>query len=196
MIRIHRAWRVEHAGQRLPGHARTAAADHTRPGIPATLQLVRSAVAPGRRRPAAAKQLDEIRHVANPRATVSIDAVTVSALRALDLYAQRSRPSVGPASLQKSCSERVWWAREELNLRPLPCQQTTGNRCARSRSPRSRATVEGEVTKEKAGYWTRRSAFAQVRCGSNIQLLPYSLVSALFRSPVEAPSARRPRAWD
>jgi hypothetical protein len=41
-------------------------------------------------------------------------------------------------------SDRVWWAREELNLRPLPCQQNTGNRCARSRSPRSPATVDPE----------------------------------------------------
>jgi hypothetical protein len=27
-------------------------------------------------------------------------------------------------------SGRVWWAREELNLRPLPCQQNARNRCA------------------------------------------------------------------
>jgi hypothetical protein len=33
-------------------------------------------------------------------------------------------------------------------------------------------------TKEKAGYWTRRRAFAQVRRGQNIQLLPFSLVTA------------------
>jgi hypothetical protein len=32
------------------------------------------------------------------------------------------------------------------------------------------------VTKEKAGCWTRRRAFAQVRQGPNIQLLPYPLV--------------------
>ncbi len=32
-------------------------------------------------------------------------------------------------------------------------------------------------TKKKAGCWTRRRAFAQVRQGSNIQLLPYSLVT-------------------
>jgi hypothetical protein len=38
----------------------------------------------------------------------------------------------------------AWWAREELNLRPLPCQQNGGNRCARSRSPRSLPTVEAE----------------------------------------------------
>jgi len=32
-------------------------------------------------------------------------------------------------------------------------------------------------TKEKAGYWTRRSAFVQVKQGPNIQLLPYPLVA-------------------
>jgi hypothetical protein len=34
-----------------------------------------------------------------------------------------------------------------------------------------------ETTKEKPGCWTRRRAFEQVRDGSNIQLLPYSLVT-------------------
>ena len=33
------------------------------------------------------------------------------------------------------------------------------------------------VTKENPGCWTRRRAFAQVRHGSNIQLLPYALVN-------------------
>jgi hypothetical protein len=33
------------------------------------------------------------------------------------------------------------------------------------------------VTKENTEHWTRRRAFAQVRYRSNIQLLPYSLVS-------------------
>jgi hypothetical protein len=33
--------------------------------------------------------------------------------------------------------------------------------------------------KEKAGCWTRRGAFAQVRQGPNIQLLPYPLVSGI-----------------
>jgi hypothetical protein len=36
--------------------------------------------------------------------------------------------------------------------------------------------VACELPKEKAGCWTRRRAFAQVRWGSNIQLLPYPLV--------------------
>jgi hypothetical protein len=31
------------------------------------------------------------------------------------------------------------------------------------------------VTKEKARCWTRRRTFAQVRRGSNIQLLPFLL---------------------
>jgi len=33
------------------------------------------------------------------------------------------------------------------------------------------------TTKEKAGCWTGRRVFAQVRQGSNIQLLPFSLVT-------------------
>jgi hypothetical protein len=36
------------------------------------------------------------------------------------------------------------------------------------------------VTKENTEHWTRRRAFAQVRHRSNIQLLPYSLVSGLL----------------
>jgi hypothetical protein len=32
------------------------------------------------------------------------------------------RPIKGRDDLQMRCSTRVWWAREELNLRPLPCQ--------------------------------------------------------------------------
>jgi hypothetical protein len=32
----------------------------------------------------------------------------------------------GPSDCAKPCSRRIWWAREELNLRSLPCQQTTG----------------------------------------------------------------------
>jgi hypothetical protein len=35
-----------------------------------------------------------------------------------------------------------------------------------------------ELPKEKSGYWTRRSAFVQVKQGPNIQLLPYPLVTA------------------
>jgi hypothetical protein len=34
------------------------------------------------------------------------------------------------------------------------------------------------LTKAKAGCWTRWRAFAQVRQGSNIQLLPFPLVAA------------------
>ena len=37
------------------------------------------------------------------------------------------------------------WAREELNLRPLPCQLTRAYRCANRRFPRSRSTVDGKV---------------------------------------------------
>jgi hypothetical protein len=42
--------------------------------------------------------------------------------RPLDSLHPPIRLSMGTGSLQKPCSRRVWWAREELNLRPLPCQ--------------------------------------------------------------------------
>ena len=54
------------------------------------------------------------------------------------------RPSTARRDLPKPCSGTVWWAREELNLRPLPCQQNTGNRCAKRRLCRSPPTVEVE----------------------------------------------------
>jgi hypothetical protein len=44
----------------------------------------------------------------------------------------------------EACSGGVLWAREELNLRPLPCQQNGGKRCARNRSPRSPPTVDAK----------------------------------------------------
>jgi hypothetical protein len=43
--------------------------------------------------------------------------------------------------------------------------------------PRTTHALPSATTKEKAGYWTRRRAFAQVRRGQNIQLLPFSLVT-------------------
>jgi hypothetical protein len=55
-----------------------------------------------------------------------------------------------------------------------------GDRCATRRCCRSHPTVEAEVAKTKAGCWTRWRAFAQVRQGSNIQLLPFPLVSAVL----------------
>jgi hypothetical protein len=48
------------------------------------------------------------------------------------------------------------------------------------------------ITKEKPGCWTRRRAFTQVRRGSNIQLLSYSLVSALLFGQRESRGAERP----
>ena len=51
----------------------------------------------------------------------------------------------GSLEQQMCWSGPIWWAREELNLRPLPCQQNTGNRCAGGRFPRSRSTVGAEV---------------------------------------------------
>jgi hypothetical protein len=40
-------------------------------------------------------------------------------------------------------------------------------------------TPKSLLPKKKAGYWTRQRAFVQVRHGSNIQLLPFSLVISL-----------------
>jgi hypothetical protein len=65
----------------------------------------------------------------------------------------------------KPWSERVRWAREELNLRPLPCQQTTGNRCARRRSCRSAVTVGIEVKRSPGVQLTAlfaRAGYAQL----------------------------------
>ena len=55
-------------------------------------------------------------------------------------------PSIGGAKRSaEALLKRVWWAREELNLRPLPYQQTAGMRCANRRRRRSPSTVDGEV---------------------------------------------------
>jgi hypothetical protein len=73
-------------------------------------------------------------------------------------------------------------------LAPLPCGGSFF---------RSRMTIDGEVTKEKPGFWTRRMAFEQVRHGSNIQLLSFSLVYGLsphsraFSNAVPAPVSPR-----
>jgi hypothetical protein len=42
-------------------------------------------------------------------------------------------------------SRLVWWACQDLNLRPHPYQLNAGNRCAKRRSRRWRSTVEAEV---------------------------------------------------
>jgi hypothetical protein len=49
------------------------------------------------------------------------------------------------ADQRKRWPDPVWWTRQGLHLRPLPCQQTTGNRCANRRSCRSRPTAGVEV---------------------------------------------------
>jgi hypothetical protein len=55
-------------------------------------------------------------------------------------------------SNQRFCwSEAVWWAWEDLNLRPHPYQQSRAYRCATLRFCRSRATVRGEVMRCSKG---------------------------------------------
>jgi hypothetical protein len=39
------------------------------------------------------------------------------------------------------------------------------------------------VTKKKPGFWTRQMAFEQVRSGSNIHLLSFSLVCVTLAAP-------------
>jgi hypothetical protein len=51
---------------------------------------------------------------------------------------------------------------------------------------------EKRLTKEKAGCWTLRKAFEQVRRSSNIQLLSYSLVAgAIYDRPGRSKRWRR-----
>jgi hypothetical protein len=45
----------------------------------------------------------------------------------------------------------------------------------------TRGLARGVHTKEEPGFWTRRRAFVQVKRGSNIQLLSFSLVTDLTR---------------
>ena len=101
----------------------------------------------------------------------------------------------------KSWPGPVWWAREELNLRPLPCQLTRAYRCAKRRFPRSRSTVDGKVKcclveddmRAPSGGEAVRS-----RPGSFTALAPYRCHSALYPlSPAltaTAPNLRRSRS--
>jgi hypothetical protein len=49
------------------------------------------------------------------------------------------------------------------------------------------------LPKEKPGFWTGRRPFEQVRDGSNIQLLSYSLGSLYFADKDEAGGSSPPR---
>jgi len=43
--------------------------------------------------------------------------------------------------------------------------------------PAASEVITSNATKEKPGFWTRRTTFVQVRRGSNIHLLSFSLVT-------------------
>jgi hypothetical protein len=60
----------------------------------------------------------------------------------------------GTLPAHKPWSSGMQWAREELNLRPLPCQQAAGKRCANGRCRRSALTD---------GTWQRLLVHAQTR---------------------------------
>ena len=68
--------------------------------------------------------------------------VLSTAVDPFDRVCDPANRSTSPNGSRLRWSARVWWAQEELNLRPLPCQQNGGNRCANRRSPRSARTVE------------------------------------------------------
>ena len=67
---------------------------------------------------------------------------------------------------------RSWAARFDAATPPFPHFAPRGALTSGALS-----SGHGLPTKEKPGCWTRRRAFGQVRQGSNIQLLPYPLVS-------------------
>src|SRR5215218_6259622 len=58
---------------------------------------------------------------------------------------------------------------------PTSCGTPDGLR--RPAETQLRTAVDRHLPKAKAGCWTRWRAFAQVRQGSNIQLLPFPLVT-------------------
>jgi hypothetical protein len=60
----------------------------------------------------------------------------------------------GTLPAHKPWSSGMQWAREELNLRPLPCQQAAGKRCANGRCRRSALTD---------GTWQRLLVHAQTK---------------------------------
>ena len=97
---------------------------------------------------------------------------------------------------EMGCCEAVRGAAagKSLARSPVGCPVVAGLRDAHVRgSGNGSKPVEllERVTKEKAGCWTRRRAFAQVSQGSNIQLLPYPLVSGL-----RSDSNRRPSDYE
>jgi hypothetical protein len=84
-------------------------------------------------------------------------------------------PVISPKQLAESCATKF------------------RQRCGRSREGNPKGYA---VTKEKAGYWTHWRAFAQVRHSSNIQLLPYSLVSVLLAGePQSTESGHQADHW-
>src|SRR5215212_4696428 len=72
----------------------------------------------------------------------------------------------------------VWWAREELNLRPLPCQQNLGNRCATRRFPRSAPTV---AAKGKRSLAVKGNALFPTFCRRSVTITSCRLAAAMQR---------------
>jgi hypothetical protein len=72
----------------------------------------------------------------------------------------------------------------ELNLRPLPCQQTGGKRCADRRFPRSPPTVDAEVMRSLGDLFFRRLV-PMVSVAPSMRVRGWGLGPRLGRGPVK-----------
>jgi hypothetical protein len=106
-----------------------------------------------------------------------------------------ARPHRGPGiqrahrrrGWQPSDLQEQWWARQGLNLRLLPCQQTGGKRCADRRFPRSPPTVDAEVMRSLGDSFFRRSVpmvSATASVARSMQVRGWGLGPRLGRGPV------------
>ena len=109
-------------------------------------------------------------------------------------------PAEPPAGIQRSGIVAV------VDTARTPAMAAVAGRCptcgvhpsgvVRVRPSGVRPSGVRSPTKEKLGFWTRRRAFEQVRHGSNIQLLSYSLVESSSGGPaVWCPPVQRPALW-
>jgi hypothetical protein len=112
-----------------------------------------------------------------------------SALRPLDPSSPPIPSISGTLWPTKALLRAGMWAREELNLRPLPCQQTTGNRCARRRSPRSAPTVDA---KGKRSLAVQLNALFQHLRRRSPAITPRRPAAAVGRVPKASGGARSP----
>jgi hypothetical protein len=81
--------------------------------------------------------------------------------RSVDVLADRSRPPVGQQAYKGAAQRGVRWAREELNLRPLPCQIQRASASlndARLDTGKDHQKAAGERRYQRSGASTIRHA--------------------------------------